>query len=360
MKRVFISDCEGPISKNDNAFEITAHAIPNGDKLFTLISKYDDALADVLKKPGYSAGSTLKLILPFLKAYNVTDRQMEEFSAQNLILIANSKDTLQHVRAVAGAFIVSTSYEHYIKALCKALDFPYKNTYCTKLSIDKYSITEQEKMRLREVVREIAQMPLINIPPAAKCMEDFSSTDQKTIRRLDTIFWNEIAGMSLGRVFSDVTTVGGSQKAEAIEDAVEGLGAQLSDVMYVGDSITDMEAFKLVRNNGGLTVSFNGNQYAVKNAEVAVLSENSTVTAVIADLFCNVGKQQTLQILENWSRETIRKSAVSQPLLDKLFALCPAALPKVQIVTAENMETLAKESSEFRKKVRGGGIGRLG
>lgn len=360
MKRVFISDCEGPISKNDNAFEITAHFVPNGDELFTLISKYDDALADVLKKPSYSAGSTLKLILPFLKAYDVTDRQMEEFSAQNLILIANSKDTLQHARAVASTFIVSTSYEHYIKALCRALDFPYENTYCTKLSIDKYAVTEEEKMRLREVVREIAQMPMITFPPAAKRIEDFSSTDQETIRRLDTLFWNEIAGMSLGRVFSDVTTVGGSQKAEAIEDAVEGLEAQLSDVMYVGDSITDAEAFKLVRNNGGLTVSFNGNQYAVKNAEVAVLSENSTVTAVIADLFCNVGKQQTLQMLKNWNRETIRKSAVSQPLLDKLFALYPAALPKVQIVTAENMETLAKESSEFRKKVRGEGIGRLG
>jgi hypothetical protein len=35
-------------------------------------------------------------------------------------------------------------------------------------------------------------------------------------------------------------------------------------------------------------------------------------------------------------------------------------LPKVQIVTAENMETLVKESREFRKKVRGEAIGRLG
>ena len=150
MKRVFISDCEGPISKNDNAFEVTTHFVPNGDRLFTLISKYDDVLADVLKKPGYSAGGTLKLILPFLKAYAATDGRMREFSAQNLILIANSKDTLQHVRAIASAFIVSTSYEHYIKALCKALDFPYENTFCTQLSIDKYSITEQEKSKLKE------------------------------------------------------------------------------------------------------------------------------------------------------------------------------------------------------------------
>jgi energy-converting hydrogenase A subunit R len=361
VKRAFISDCEGPISKNDNAFEIATHFVPNGDRLFTIISKYDDVLADVFKKPSYSAGSTLKLILPFLKAYGVTDRQIEKFSAQNLILIANSKDTLQHARAVASAFIVSTSYEHYIKALCKALDFPYENTYCTKLSIDKYSITEQEKMRLREVAREIAQMPMITIPPAAKRIEDFSNKDQETIRRLDTIFWSEIAGMSLGRIFSEVTTVGGSQKAAAIEDVVAKLSVPLEDVMYVGDSITDVEAFKLVRENGGLTVSFNGNNYAVKNAEIAILSENNIVTAVIADVFCRQGKQAALNLVENWNLQSLqRNGVVSLSLLDHLFSFYPQTLPKVQIVTAENMELLVKESSEFRKKVRGESIGRLG
>jgi energy-converting hydrogenase A subunit R len=360
VKRVFISDCEGPISKNDNAFEMTARFVPNGDKLFTLISKYDDVLADVLKKPGYSAGGTLKLILPFLKAYDVTDRQMEEFSAHNLILITNSKDTLQHVRTIANVFIVSTSYEHYIKALCKALDFPYQNTYCTRLSIDKYSIAEQEKTRLKEMAKEIVQMSMLSIPPAAKLMEDFSSKDQETIKRLDKIFWNELASMNLGRIFSEVAPVGGGQKAEAIEDAVERLHAPLSDVMYVGDSITDVEAFRLVRDHGGLTVSFNGNHYAVKNAEIAVLSENSMVTAIIADLFCKLGKQQTVRVLKNWDSKALRKSAVSQPLLGRFLALYPAALPKVQIVTAQNMETIVKESSEFRKKVRGEAIGRLG
>ena len=121
LKRVFVSDCEGPISKNDNAFEIAENFIPNGDKFFTNISLYDDVLADALKKPGYSAGSTLKLILPFFKAYGVTDSQMEDFSAKNILLIANSKATLRHIQAIADTFIVSTSYEHYIRALCNTV-----------------------------------------------------------------------------------------------------------------------------------------------------------------------------------------------------------------------------------------------
>ena len=67
MKQLFISDCEGPISKNDNAYELTEHFIPNGAQLFANISRYDDVLADVFAKPGYTAGSTLKLVLPSLK-----------------------------------------------------------------------------------------------------------------------------------------------------------------------------------------------------------------------------------------------------------------------------------------------------
>jgi len=355
-----MSDCEGPISRNDNAFEITAHFVPNGDKLFTVISKYDDVLADVLKKQGYSAGSTLKLILPFLKAYGVTDGQIGEFSAENLLLIANSKSTLEHVRVMASAFIVSTSYEHYIEALCEALDFPYANTYCTRLSIDKYSVNSKEKGRLREIADEIVQTPLIYIPRGAKAIGDFSAMDQEVIAQLDRIFWSEIPKMSIGRVFSEVKTVGGSQKAEAIEDAVAKLHANLSDVMYVGDSITDVEAFKLVKENGGLTVSFNGNGYAVENSEIAVLSESSIVTAVIASLFFKKGKRNTLRLCENWNSRSLKRTGIVEPLLEQYLSVYSSVLPKVQIVTAQNMDTLVKESSKFRKEVRGEAVGRLG
>jgi energy-converting hydrogenase A subunit R len=167
--------------------------------------------------------------------------------------------------------------------------------------------------------------------------------------------------MSIGKIFSEVTTVGGRQKAAAIEDAVAKLDASVEDVMYVGDSITDVEAFKLVRENGGLTVSFNGNNYSVRSAEVSVLSENNAVTAVIADVFCKQGKQAALNLVENWNLQSLESNKVANPsLLDRFLSLHPQTLPKVQIVTAKNMETVTKKSSEFRKKVRGEAIGKLG
>ena len=360
IKKIVVSDCEGPISKNDNAYELSAHFIPDGDKLFANISKYDDVLAEVLHRPNYAAGSTLKLILPFFKAYDATDRQIEDYSAQNILLIPQTKDTIRHMQEYAEVFIVSTSYVHYINALCKAIDFPINHTYCTKVALDAYSITPEEKVLLKEIGTEISKMPLIEIPVNAKTEADFSDADQALIKRLDEIFWEILPKLSVGKLLSEVKTVGGEQKAEAIKDVVNRLGMRFSEVMYVGDSITDVEAFKLVRKFGGLAVSFNGNSYAVRNADVAVMSEGNLVTALLADRFCRLGKEQTLKALSYWCKSAVEQSGVSIDLLRQLYAIYPGALPRVELVTLHNVDGLVRESAEFRRTVRGVAIGRLG
>ena len=355
-----ISDCEGPISKNDNAYELCAHFIPDGDKLFANVSKYDDVLADVVHKTGYSAGSTLKLILPFFKAFGVTDKQMEDYSAQTLLLLPQTEETLGFIQEYAEVFIVSTSYEHYIKALCKALNFPEDHTYCTKVKLDDYTITPQETERLKALAAEIAKMNLLEIPSNAKSITDLSSSYQAELKRLDEIFWDELPKMGIGRLLSEVVTVGGEQKAQAIRDATARLGLKISEVMYVGDSITDVEAFKLVRKFGGLAVSFNGNSYAVRNADVAVMADGNLVTAVLADRFCRLGKDQALKVLSYWVKSAVQQSGVNVDLLKRLYAIYPGILPRVELVSLRNVDAIVRESAEFRKNVRGVAIGRLG
>lgn len=359
-KKIFVSDCEGPISKNDNAFELAAHFIPNGDKLFTIISKYDDVLADIVKKPNYKAGDTLKLILPFLKAYGATNAKIREYSAENILLVPGAKDMLQFVKNTMPSFIVSTSYEHYVKALCELTNFPYTNVYCTRLDIDKYDLTEEEEKELRHIANEIAAMPMIRIPKNAESISKLSEKDQETIRQLDEIFWNKISKMECGKMLKEVSPIGGEEKANAIRDILQKRSNHLESVMYVGDSITDMVSFQLVRKNGGLTISFNGNEYAIREAEIAVLSENAIVTSVLADVFNKSGKEGVLQLVEEWSHITLEKLEVNPGLRSLMRLLYPKDLPKVEIVTAHNKERLSRESSVFRKKVRGEVIGRLG
>jgi energy-converting hydrogenase A subunit R len=203
-------------------------------------------------------------------------------------------------------------------------------------------------------------MPVIEIPKGAGSIQDFPKQHQQVIRRLDEIFWEEIAKMEIGKVFNKVNPVGGREKAEAVMQIAKNLGVSLSEVVYVGDSITDVEAFKKVRNSGGLTISFNGNEYAIREAEIAIMSEKALVTALLTAVFCKFGKQGVFELVNNWSFERLRELNVDTELKNKFFEAYGEKLPRVEVVTAANMERLAKESTTFRKTVRGEAIGRLG
>lgn len=358
-KRVFVTDCEGPISKNDNAYELTEHFVPSGNILFALISKYDDVQADIVKRRGYKAGDTLRLILPFLKAYGVTNKKINEFSAEHILLVPNAKDTLQFVKNIMPSFIVSTSYEQYMQALCNVTDFPFENVYCTKLNIDKYQVGKIEKEKLKQLKEEIVAMPTMKIPENATSFNNFSRKDKKTVRRLDEIFWKEISEMKCGKTLKEVSPVGGFEKAKAIQEIAAKVGAKISEVMYVGDSITDVQSFRLVRENKGLTVSFNGNNYAVREAEIAVLSNTTAVTSVLAEVFSRYWRKGVLELVRKWSYLALKRycSPILQNQISRLF---PKTLPKVEIITSANKEKLMKESTAFRKAVRGEAVGGLG
>jgi len=360
MQRIFISDCEGPISKNDNAFELTSHYVPGGSRFFTLISRYDDVLADVVKRPSYKAGDTLKLILPFLKAYGVTSQTMMGYSSKNILLVPGSKEMLQYVRSLMSSFIVSTSYEQYMHALCLLVGFPFQNVYCTRLDLDKCEISEEEASRLKILKDEMVKMPIPEIPKGAESLRDFPKALQETVKRLDEIFWRELSNMNVGKIFTEVNPVGGEEKAQAVQQIVTRFKSDLRNVMYVGDSITDVSAFRLVRNRGGLTISFNGNAYAVREAEIAVLSEDASVTAVLAGAFNKLGKRFVLELAGSWEPSSLEKFGLAQPLKKSLFKLGEKKLPRVEVVTAENRDKLMKESTSFRKTVRGEAIGKLG
>ncbi len=154
-RRFFVSDCEGPLSVNDNAFELSGKYIDDGEKFFQIVSRYDDILADEIKRPGYNAGGTLKLILPFLKAYGATNEDITRFSEETILLVPGARDTLQFVYCTMPSFIVSTSYQQYIQALCNLTGFPFENTYSTLLDMDKYSLTPREETRLMELREDV-------------------------------------------------------------------------------------------------------------------------------------------------------------------------------------------------------------
>jgi hypothetical protein len=81
---------------------------------------------------------------------------------------------------------------------------------------------------------------------------------------------------------------------------------------------------------------------------------------MLADIFYQLGREETLRAVKLWSETNCLESigSVDLRLVKQVFG-CKVS-PKVQIVTSENMNLIAAKSSEFRKRVRGVAIGRLG
>ncbi len=363
-------DCEGPVTQNDNAFELCQEFIPDGGRFFSIISKYDDFLADVERRPGYKAGDTLKLILPFLKAFGITDAIMEEFSEKTLVLLPGSEVMLPKAAEKLPTFIISTSYRPYLQALCKFTGFPLENIYCTEVSLDRYDISESERERLREMAKEIASMKLLDWPENAGGMNDLAAEDADVKRRLDEIFWDEIAKMDAGRMLKEVNPVGGVEKARAVEHSLGRTGNRPDQVIYAGDSITDVQALELVRDGGGMAIAFNGNRYAIKAAEWAAISPTTAVIGALAECVEQLGVEPLADraracegiLIQQDLVALFHQVHVNSRYIELLESSAETAgeCRLLLLESIQDLDGLIAMSEAFRKTVRGKQVGDLG
>lgn len=333
-------DCEGPLTLNDNAFEFAKALMPKGDYFFTQISRFDDYLADIKKKSGYKAGDTLKLILPFLKLFGATNALLEEFSEKTLLLLRGVKETIPKIAKLLPTFIVSTSYRPYLAALCNRINFPLEQVFCTEVDFEVITLSPEEKRILREFYEEILLMPLIELPLDAKTPEDLPPSLRNLLDRLEEIFFERIWGMDCGYFLREVNPIGGEEKAKACREIASSLGEPYTLGFYCGDSITDCQALELLKEGGGVSLSFNGNRYALRSAEFYALSKSAYLFAELVPLFLEGGV------------EALRK-----------FTGLPKGAEEFGVIPKQNEALfweLVKKSESMRKAVRGEAIGALG
>jgi len=362
-------DCEGPVTQNDNAYELCEAYIPQGGIFFARVSRYDDYLADVEKREGYKAGDTLKLVLPFLRAWGVTSESMESFSRKTLKLLPGAEKMLPGVAERFPSFIISTSYRPYLDALCGVTGFPKDNIYCTDVDIDSYDQPAHEIEELKKLTGEIAAQPMLQWPEDAAGANDLSDADGALLRRLDKIFWDIIPSMPVSStIFREVNPVGGHEKAASVLDSLKRTGLDASRVFYAGDSITDVQAFELVRKAGGVALSFNGNSYAIRSAEWACVSGNTMIIAALADFFNRHGRQGLDNIRLDSDGcisgpelvEFLSGNGVDQEILSVFESLPDEEMPRLYHIESTDIGSLISLSEAFRKDVRGKGVGELG
>jgi predicted HAD superfamily phosphohydrolase len=356
------TDCEGPLALNDNAFELCRNFIkPQGDRFFQQVSRYDDYLAGVVKKPGYQAGNTLKLILPFLKAHGLTNALIEDYSRKTVKLMPGAEGAFRflHSRNFP-IFEISTSYRQFAAAVGSQLGFDDEHIFCTELDLDRYELSGAEAGELLRLGAEITGAPDIELPSEAAAIADLPDAVQETVTKLDQIFWELLPAMEIGVILPEVNPIGGPEKAKAVADSLAKTGLTLADTIYVGDSITDVQAFEAVRAGGGLAISFNGNPYAVQAAEVVLVSDSAWSIALLVAIFQTWGKDGVIEISAPETRDKSRSLVLPEEMIAPIFTGLEGQLLNIYLSKGSDRARITKESLAMRAKLRGEAVASLG
>lgn len=265
MNNFICFDLEGPLSPQDNAYELMKLS-PNGEKVFEVISRYDDLLT-LEERQDYEPGDTLALIVPFLILHGISEDDIANMAAK-ASLTGGADRLIRWLKSQDWqVFCISTSYEQYALRITKRLGIEAGNVACTSLPLDKFrsKLNKEDYRLLSEAETEtLALRPF---------------TDDDRIKQyLDDFFLKKLPATNLGTVVAQVKPVGGQRKVAALNRFASAHQQPLSNWVVVGDSITDFRMLKAVEEAGGLAIAFNANEYALPYATMSLASTS------IADL----------------------------------------------------------------------------
>ena len=270
MTNFIAFDLEGPLSPQDNAYELMK-LFPDGDRVFEVISRYDDLLA-LEEREGYEPGDTLALIIPFLVRHNISEANITTLAA-NASFIGGANKLISGLESSGWrVFCITTTYEQYAIHITHKLGIYAHNVVCAPfpLSQIRQTLCKEDLELLQQVEADILTMRPV-------------ADDDRIKQRLDQFFWEKLPTTALGKAIKQVKPVGGRRKVEALNKFADRYSQPLSGWAVVGDSITDFRMLQAVESAGGLAIAFNANEYALPYATMGLASTFiSDLTDVLA------------------------------------------------------------------------------
>ena len=177
---------------------------------------------------------------------------------------------------------------------------------------------------------------------------------------LDRIFWERLPAMEIGALLQEVNPIGGPEKAKAVTDSLAQTKLSMADMVYVGDSITDVQAFEAVRAGGGLAISFNGNRDAVNAAEVIVVADSAWPLAMLMAIFQLWGKEGVLEVACPETRDKSRCLVLPEAVIEPIARGLEGHVFNLYDQSADNLDKVVEESQAMRAKLRGEAVAALG
>ena len=285
-------DLEGPISSQDHAQAVCKRFIPDGDKLFAALSRYDDILT-LTDREGYEPGDTLMLLTPFLIEAGVTEEDLKAVSTEAGLVpgICELFNELQNEGCLV--WIISTSYEQHALSIAQRAGVPDWQVSCTKFPLDQFrNQTAKEDFSLIRKARKKAVKLYHN--------KLESGVNDKPIQELlDPFFWKRLPKAKFGQVMAKVEVMGGRRKLKTLEDEIRERGIYLSDIFTVVDSITDFRMAQAVEAGGGIALVWNGNRFIIPYATCGVAAVDARAVKPIFQAWRDGGRKAVREIVES-------------------------------------------------------------
>jgi energy-converting hydrogenase A subunit R len=356
-------DLEGPLSPQDNAYEVM-HLIKDGPSLFEVLSRYDDYLA-LQNTPDYEPGDTLKLIVPFLLVNGITERDIVKVS-KRAKLVRGAKELIKWLQEDGwNVHVISTSYEQHAYNIASQLGVERTKVHCTRFPLDSFYelLDETETELITEIQNEILSFCSYDGYDNF-CME-------KLAAELNQFFFEKIPNTRINEIFEKVSVVGGRRKVEALMSVIG--SAHARQTAAIGDSITDYKMLQRISSAGGLSVAFNGNMYSLPHANIGIACVDIRPLYLILTKFRAGGVNSAFDIVTLWEDQfseflrdprLIPKHATT-PELARFFAIAPdnTVFPRLNVLTSktdEQLQQIAAVHAKFRSLVRGQDTALLG
>ncbi len=298
---VICFDLEGPLSPQDNAYEVMG-LVDKGHRIFEVISRYDDILT-LEGKENYEPGDTLSLIVPFLIYHDISERDIKRVSGRAKI-VDGSGFLISRLKQLGWSpYIISTSYQQHALNVGEQIGIPSDRIYCTYLPLDEFK--EQMRGFNTSLIEKVERDILKDLYPH---LDD----DGRIKERLDRFYYRDIVGTELEDVMRRVVVVGGQRKVDAVLKIARETKTSLSDMIVVGDSITDYKMLGRVREEGGISIVFNGNSYAIPHANVGLASTDMRFLLIVVLAYMCDKRSGVVDTVKSW--ETGHDSFMEDPL----------------------------------------------
>jgi energy-converting hydrogenase A subunit R len=260
---------------------------PNGEKVFEIISRYDDLLT-LEGKEDYEPGDTLALIVPFLVLHNISEDDITKLAIR-ASLTGGADKLISRLKSQGwNVFCISTSYEQYALHITRRLGINAQNVACTPFPLNRLRITlgKDDLCLLQHAEADILTMRPVD-------------DDARIKEHLDNLFWEKLPATNLGAAIRKVRPVGGRRKVAALNRFADRYEQTLSNWVAVGDSITDFRMLEAVEKAKGLAIAFNANEYALPYSTTSLASTFISDLAEILELWPGGGRSAVEKIVKH-------------------------------------------------------------